>query len=53
MVTSTGQKRVLEALQQKTEKAIQLYENLVKNVNKDYTENNKEFNKQIIKPKFI
>ena len=53
MVTSSGQKRVLEALQQKTDKAIQLYENLVKNVNTSYVDNNKEFNKEIIKPKFI
>ena len=53
MVTSSGQKRVLEALQQKTEKAIQLYENLVKNVNKEFIQTNKEFNKEIIKPKFI
>lgn len=53
MVTSTGQKRVLEALQQKTEKAIQLYENLVKNVNSNYTEEKKEFKNEIIKPKFL
>jgi superfamily II DNA or RNA helicase len=53
MVTSAGQKRVLEALQQKTEKAIQLYENLVKNVNREFNDSKKEFNKEINQPKFI
>jgi superfamily II DNA or RNA helicase len=53
LVTSAGQKRVLEALQQKTDKAIQLYENLVKNVNSIYKDDKKQFNKEIITPKFI
>ena len=53
MVISDGQTRVLESLQQKTEKAIHLYENLVKNVNKVFTEQKKQFNKDIIKPKFL
>ena len=53
MVISDGQTRVLEAIQQKTEKAIQLYENLTKNVNADFIDNQKEFNKEIIKPKFL
>lgn len=53
LVISDGQKRVLDALQQKTKKAIDLYENLTKNVNQSYTEKKKEFNKSIITPKFI
>jgi len=53
MVISDGQTRVLESLQQKTEKAIHLYENLVKNVNQVFTEQKKQFNKDIIKPKFL
>lgn len=53
MVISDGQTRVLEALEQKTQKSIQLYENLVQNVNSNFTNNIKEFNKEIIKPKFI
>jgi SNF2 family DNA or RNA helicase len=53
MVISDGQTRVLEALQQKTDKAINLYENLVLNVNKDFNDNKKEFNQLINKPKFI
>lgn len=52
MVISDGQTRVIEALQQKTQKAIQLHENLTKNVNGTFTNITKEFNKEIIKPKF-
>jgi superfamily II DNA or RNA helicase len=53
MVISDGQTRVLEALQQKTEKAIQLYESLTKNVNQSFENKVKEFNKEALKPKFI
>ena len=53
MVISDGQTRVIETLQQKTQKAIQLYENLTKSVNASFTHINKEFNKSIIKPKFL
>jgi hypothetical protein len=53
MVISDGQTRVLEALQQKTKKAIELYENLTKNVNESFLNKTKEFNKEIIKPNFI
>ncbi len=53
MVISDGQTRVLESLQQKTNKAIKLYENLTKNVNSTFQDNRKEFNEQITKPKFI
>lgn len=53
LVISDGQTRVIEALQQKTEKAIELYKNLTKNVNNSFTEEKKEFNKEIIKPKFL
>ena len=52
MVISDGQTRVIEALQQKTKKAIELHENLTKNVNNTFTNITKEFNKEIIKPKF-
>ncbi len=52
MVISDGQVRVLEALQQKTQKAIELYENLTKNVNQTFIENRKQFNQEVIKPKF-
>lgn len=53
MVISDGQTRVLEALEQKTQKAIQLHENLTQNVNSSFTHITKEFNKEIITPKFI
>ena len=53
MVISDGQTRVLEAIQQKTKKAQDLYEQLTKNVNNQFEIKNKEFNKEIIKPKFI
>lgn len=52
VVTSGGQKRVMTALEQKTEKAIQLYENLTKNVNSNFIDDKKEFKNEIIKPKF-
>jgi hypothetical protein len=53
MVISDGQTRVIEAIQQKTEKAAQLYENLTKAVNQSFEHKTKEFNKDITKPKFI
>ena len=53
LVVSDGQTRVLEALQQKTEKAIQLHKSLTENVNRSFEHNVKEFNKNIIKPSFI
>jgi ERCC4-related helicase len=46
IVISDGQTRVMQALEQKTQKAIELYENLTKNVNA-------EFNKYIQKPNFL
>ena len=53
MVISDGQERVIQALEQKTHKAIQLYENLVNSVNSSYKEQIKEFKHEIIKPKFL
>lgn len=53
MVVSDGQTRVLEALQQKTQKAIQLHKNLTENVNRSFEHKTKEFNKEIIKPLFL
>jgi len=53
MVISDGQTRVLEALQQKTEKAIELHKNLTENVNRSFHHKTKEFNKEIIKPNFL
>lgn len=53
MVISDGQSRVLESLQKKTQKAIQLHTNLTNNVNNSFQEKVKEFNKEISKPKFL
>jgi ERCC4-related helicase len=53
MVISDGQTRVLEALEQKTQKAISLHKNLTDNVNRNFHNKIKEFNQTILKPKFI
>lgn len=52
MVISDGQIRVIEALQQKTEKAKQLHEELTKNVNRTFEHKQKDFIHPIIKPKW-
>ena len=53
MVISEGQGRVIEALEQKTQKAIELYENLVAAVNSDFTHTTKAFDKTINLPEFL
>lgn len=53
LVISDGQERVMEALQQKTQKAIELYQNLVENTNKDFSMITKEFNQQVKLPEFL
>lgn len=53
LVISDGQKRVMESLQQKTQKAMQLYEELTKNVNSGFKNKVKEFSKKVIKPSFL
>ena len=53
MVISDGQERVLEALEQKTAKAIELYGNLVAAANRDFTINTKDFNKTVQLPGFL
>ena len=53
MVVSDGQTSVLESLQNKTKKAIELHTNLTNNVNNSFEIVVKEFNKEILKPKFI
>ena len=49
MVISEGQERVIEALKQKTQKAIELYGNLVSAANRDFHYRTREFN-QIAQP---
>ncbi len=53
MVISEGQERVMEALEQKTEKAIELYSNLVQAANRDFSHTTKEFNQSIQLPEFL
>jgi hypothetical protein len=53
MVISEGQERVMEALEQKTGKAIQLYENLVAAANQDFSHVTKEFNQSVKLPGFL
>lgn len=52
LVVSDGQQRVIDAIQQKTEKAIQLHKQLTANVNSTFINIQNEFTKEIIKPKF-
>lgn len=53
IVISDGQTRVIEALQHKTKKAIELHKNLTENVNRNFVNTVKDFNKEIIIPNFI
>jgi len=53
LVISDGQTRVLDAILQKTNKAIQLQTKLKDNLHSNFLETKKEFSKNIIKPKFI
>lgn len=53
MVISDGMERVLEAIEQKTEKAVSLYENLVMNANRGYDHKQKEFNQSVKIPGFL
>jgi superfamily II DNA or RNA helicase len=53
MVISDGQERVLDAIQQKTEKAKQLHTQLTLNVNSVFSHKVKDFNKTITKPNFL
>ena len=53
MVISEGQSRVLEALEQKTQKAIELHSNLVAAANQDFTITSKEFAHAVKLPEFL
>lgn len=52
LVISDGQTRVMEALEQKTKKAIDLQTKLKNAINQSYKEQIREFNQSISKPKF-
>ena len=53
MVISEGQERVMEALEQKTQKAIELYGNLVRAANQDFTHVTREFQNVGRLPSFL
>lgn len=53
MVISEGQGRVLEAIEQKTQKAIKLYENLVAAANSEFIFIDKDHDKEVKLPNFI
>jgi len=53
MVISEGQGRVLEAIEQKTQKAIKLYENLVAAANSEFVFIDKDHDKEVKLPNFI
>lgn len=53
VVISSGQERVLQALKEKTEKAVELYTSLVAAANQEFFHVIKPFDKKIITPGFI
>lgn len=53
MVISEGQERVIEALTQKTQKAIELHENLVSAANRSFHHAVKPFDKKVSLPGFL
>ena len=53
LVISEGQERVIQALQEKTQKAIDLYENLVANANRTYDDVRKGNTQAVQLPSFI
>jgi len=53
MVISEGQERVMQALEEKTQKAIALHANLVENANREFTHILKPFDKQVNLPEFL
>ena len=53
MVISEGQTRVMEAIEQKTQKAIELYGNLVEAANKSYTDKQAKQTSNIQLPEFL
>jgi len=53
LILSDGQERIMQSLLVKKDKAIKMFEKLTKQTNSDFTIKNKEFNKQVITPKFI
>lgn len=53
LILSDGQERIMQSLLIKKEKAIKMFEKLSNQTNTNYEIKNKEFNKEILKPKFV
>ena len=53
LVLSDGQTRIMESLLHKKEKAITMFESLIKQTNSDFKITSKEFNKPVTLPSFI
>lgn len=53
MVISEGQERVIQALEEKTQKAIALHANLVENANREFLHILKPFDKEVNLPEFL
>jgi hypothetical protein len=53
LVLSDGQSRIMESLMIKKDKAISMFENLIKQTNSDFKITKKEFNKSITLPNFL
>ena len=53
MVFSDGQKRVIDSLMAKTQKANELFDKLNTNINRDFSIKKSEFNKNISIPNFL
>ena len=53
LILSDGQERIMKSLLVKKNKAISMFENLIKNTNSSFKITSKEFNKGIILPSFI
>lgn len=53
LILSDGQNRIMESLMAKRDKAITMFDNLIKQTNSDFKITNKEFNKPISLPNFL
>lgn len=53
LILSDGQERIMKSLNVKKEKAISMFDNLIKNTNSDFKITSKGFDKEIILPSFL
>lgn len=53
LILSDGQERIMQSLLVKKDKAVRMFEKLTQQTNSDFSIKAKEFNKEIILPKFI